>query len=355
MFKSLLFAAFALQVQVKQPSPTPVKVLELALEQRRSVSQFAGTFQINTQQPQNKGKETTASFRIWLSGNQLRHDTFRGAIVNRNICRNCEKDGQFIRYHNAKFANKSVYLEYGTMPGNGRAGDPNFRNLLFIDPRVMGLQPSSAGALHKFTLDGTLGSTDRTAPTLEKSKWNGHDVFLVRFAVTTYGKPKRTYYIVPAMDHSVVRVDFERTDDGGRKFAGSLKCDMMRYGKAGIWFPKSYLLEAFVDGKVHVRETMKLTDVTINEPLPANTFRLAGMKLPVGWPIRGSALPNKNKAYEWNGKSPVEEKPAPAPKGSAEDVFSESSGAPRRNVLLAAAGTFAVAGAFALGAFFWKR
>ena len=289
--------------------------------------------------------------RWFLDGDKLRQDRLDNGKIEDLKCRNCEKEGQFIRFINQ---GKPVYMEYGTMPGDGRRGDGNYRNLFLIDPRVLGLMATTAGVLHPYQLDSILATTDRTPPTLEKNKWNGKDAFIVRFEAKSGPKIKYALWIVPSMDYSVVQSAKESEDGSGTKYASILKCEMEKYGKPGTWFPKSYAAEDVSVGKTLWREKMELSDVTINEPLPANTFKLAGMNIPVGWPIYGSALPDKRKRYKWDGSKIVE---SDSPK--AKDQPKSSSAAPTngtpRGVLLAGAGGLAIAGTLTLGLFFRKR
>jgi hypothetical protein len=290
-----------------------------------------------------------------LDGSKLRQDLLVAESAKEIKCRNCEKEGQFVHFLKTETTKGPVYMEYGSMPGDGRQGDPNYRNLFFIDPRVFGLRASRAGQMHAHQLDAILGKTDRTPPSLEKTKWNGNEAYIVRFTATSGPKAKFAYWIVPEMDHSVVRCEHEGQDDAGKKYLASLKCEIEKYGKPGIWFPKAYVAEGTSGEKSLWRETMHLTDVKINEDLPPDTFKLIGMNIPVGWPIYGTAVPDKNKKYKWDGSKMIESTPPNAkdqPKQTASAPLEEGSA---KTILLTAAAALAVSGTVALGLYFRNR
>lgn len=358
MATELLALLATVALQGDGPLPSAEKALELAIKQRQSITKFAGTFKFvrDESAPKKAGAKefsTVSARRFWLDGIQLREDRFVADRIQSIQCRNCEKAGQFIRFHNVKIGANPVMIELGTMPGDGVKGDPNYRNLFFTDPRVFGLQPSISGVLHAFKIDTMLGRADRTPPILEKTKWNGYDAYIIRFVLTTGDKAKYAYWLVPAMDYSVVRVDGE-SESMGRKTSLSLKSEMERHGKPGIWFPKSYVAESHIDGKLAWSDTVSVTDVTINQPLPADTFRLAGMNIPAGWPIKGSALPDKTKQYEWDGKKIVE-RGAPKGKAPPDEASSAPPGSSQRGLFLTGAGVLALGGTVALALAYRKR
>lgn len=330
--------------------PSAEDVLKLAMKQRQSISKFAGTFKFAVEEPNAKKAKYELNFRIWLDGIQLRQDDLTDGQARGIRGRNCEKEGQYVHAPNlVKEAGGKVAIQFGTMPAEGKKGDHNFGNIFFVDPRVVGLQADTAGVLYHYKLDSELGRADRTAPTIEKTKWNGHDAYLVRFTVKTT-KTTCAFWIVPEMDHSVVRIEYE----GAGKYAKSLKCEMERYGKPGTWFPKSYQAQLVVDGKLRWRDSMELSDVKINEPIPADTFQFVGMNIPEGWPVHGSAVPFKGKWATWDGKKLVEPEPRKK-KAQPKEMSAEAPDGPPRGLLLTASAGFAVVGAIALSLFFWKR
>jgi hypothetical protein len=327
--------------------PSAEKVLELALKQRQAITKFTGTFKCDMEK--NNAQTRKFAFTFWLDGKKLRQDKLVGNRIT--DCRNCEKDGQFIHFNSTKVQGNPVSMEFGTMPGDGKKGDTNYQNMFFYDPRVFGLQTASIDNFHAYALDTLLGGADRTAPSLEKTRWNGQEAYLVQFTRTT-SQAKVSFWIVPEMDYSVVQVESAGTV-AGKSFNQSLKCEMERYGKPGVWFPKSYVAEGALEGKSAWKEKMQISDVKINEAIPADTFRMVGMNIPAGWPVHGSALPNKNKRYEWDGTDLVERKAAnkrDRPKNASESPSSHKNG-----MLLTAAGGLSVFGATALAIFFWKR
>ena len=96
---------------------------------------------------------------------------------------------------------------------------------------------------------------------------------------------------------------------------------------------------------------MEVSNVQINEALPPDTFRFAGMNIPAGWPVRGSALPEPRKLYEWDGNAIID----PGAKKAPPVKMSSATEPPNRATLLTAAGGLSVCGAVVLGVYFWKR
>ncbi len=320
-------------------TPDPGEILELALKQRQGIKTFAGTFRWTL--TKSGGTTSDWGLRLWLDGKRLRQDRLAGEGVKEITCINCEKEGQFIQFHSAD----KVSVQYEKMDS------ANYRDIMLVDPRVVGLQTAQSGFLWNYKLDTSLGSADRSAPTSEKTKWNGIDGYVVRFKQTTTGR-KLTYWIVPSMDYSVVRVDFEIT---GKNVitTRSLKCEMEKHGKPGVWFPKSYVAEEYKGGKLTWSEKLAITDVKINEDLPVDTFRFAGMNIPAGRTIYGNALPTKrSKIYQWDGKEIIEVDRAKNKEPTKE--MSEASPV-NRGMLLAGAGGLSVVGAVALCRVFWPR
>jgi hypothetical protein len=350
-----MFSIFPLVVAATlSQGPTADEVLKLAIKQRQAITRFSGTLRFRVEEPEsNRAKEFERTYRFWLDAIQLRQDELSGEQVLAINCRNCEKKGQYIRCPTMnKDERAKVSIEFGSMPGEGRKGDANYHNMFLLDPRVIGLQAETVGVLHHYKLDTELGRTDRGPATLEKTKWNGHETYLIRFVVKTT-KVKYSFWIVPTMDHSVVRIDCE----GEGKYLKTVKCDMDRYGKPATWFPKSYVAELVVDGKLRWRDSMDLSDAKINEPVPASAFQLSGMGIPEGWPLNGSALPFKSKKGTWDGQKLIEaeirtKKSAPPKK---ELSVAPSDLTPPRGLLLGVGAVMAMVGAIALTLFFWKR
>lgn len=319
--------------------PSGEQILQLALKQRQAITKMTATFNGVLEQPDKKPPTKKTVSRYWIDGNQLRND--RPTEI---LSFNSPKEGQYIRFHPSGPTGPKVALVIGLIK------EP--RGMLFsVDPRVLGLQPARNGHLWLYKLDTFLGRADRTKPTLEKGKWKEHDSYIVRFALTTGVENKWTYTIVPALDHSVVRVEYENKD--GSK--GTCESEMQRYGKPGAWFPKRCVSELRKkDGKLEWRYTTEVVDVTINEPFPVDPFQLPGMNIPVDTPIHDDSVPDK--LYKWDGKKIVErETPKKVAETREEMSFAQGDEGSKRTLLLAASGGFALAGVIAVGFVYRKR
>lgn len=348
----LSILGFAMSFGQEPPKmPTGEEALQLALKQRQAITKVAATFRSRMEKPGQKepwqGKSRPEwSVRFWLDGNKLRNDEL--TAPHSFQCLNCPKDGQFIFFMNIKPdpAHPVVAVELRKITNAG--------TLNLTDPRVLGLQTVDRGLLWSYKMDSLIGRADRTKATLEKGKWQGHDCYIVRSELSTAPKSKIAWTIVPGMDHSVVRIEAENKTKENKGWSGKCESVMLRYGKPGIWFPKSCVIESSVEGKVEWRDMIEVTDVTLNEALPATAFSLAGMDIPVGALMKDTEAPNK--LYKWDGKNPVEVETGPRnrPTDSSPPEESQSGKMPRTG-LFAASGSLAVFGAVALGLFYRKR
>jgi hypothetical protein len=139
-----------------------------------------------------------------------------------------------------------------------------------------------------------------------RESWKGMDCQRIDYSLT---KGVRVHiWVVPAWGPSVGRIEMEN-EVAGRHYVESIESDNHQFGTANIWFPQSCVYESLRDGKSVEKEEVKVEVQSLNEPLPADTFRLAGMDIPVGWPISGYRLEGMS---TWDGKE-IEAKEPPAP------------------------------------------
>ena len=123
------------QAEVKAPDAE--EVLKLALKQRQAITKFAGTFKFSLEKNDAKNTSLGYAFRTWIDGNKQRQDLLNAGDTLNVECRNCEQEGQFIRFHSVESPKRIVSIEYGTMPRGDKKGDHNYGNLIFTDPRQL--------------------------------------------------------------------------------------------------------------------------------------------------------------------------------------------------------------------------
>jgi len=333
--------------------PSGDEVLQLAIKQRRDITKVMATFRSvleerETKESSKKRKKAPPELRIkfWLDGTKLRNDRLPGSPAIE--CLNCPREGEFIRSLGGKpdTLQPTVTVYLGKISQGGAAP--------LTDPRILGLQPVYRGIMYSYRIDTIMGRADRTKPALEKGKWQGHDCYVVRLELTG-PKTKFAFTIIPAMDHSVVRVEAENRRPDNTVWSATCESAMQRYGKPGWWFPKSCITESKVDGKLEWRDTVEVSDVTLNEPLPAKVFSLSGMDIPVGAIVMDTSSPGK--LFEWDGKSVVELPQPPSKKTGTSETPSQAQQRrnPPRTMLFAASGSLGVLAMVALGLFYRKR
>src|SRR5205823_9389413 len=127
--------------------------------------------------------------------------------------------------------------------------------------------------------------------------WKDRDCWIVRFEVQTGAKPKIAIWIAPDMDYSVVRIEARNELDSGARVT-TVESVLQRYGEEGIWYPKTCVVEQLVKNAVTTRDTIKVTEATLNGSIPEEVFRMSGMNIPPGTVIHGSAIPNA-RAHIW--------------------------------------------------------
>jgi hypothetical protein len=167
---------------------------------------------------------------------------------------------------------------------------------------VFGLVPTPSLVLFHHRIDSILGEMNRTKPALERARWKEHDCYIIRYTNLMKSKPKVAIWVVPSMDHSVVRIEVESSSDGDHSKTW-IESDLKRYGKAGIWYPTSCTYANYKNGNLHQRELIEISEATLNEPIAPDTFRMIGMDIPPGTPVSGSALPPRR--HLWDGRAIV--------------------------------------------------
>ena len=188
----------------------------------------------------------------------------------------------------------------------GEAGTFKARNVAITDPRVLGLTIATLGTMFHHRID-ELVATDRSEPVLEMGQFKGEECCIVRYEQKSRRNVKRSVWILPAKDFSVVRVESEGTSDQ-RQWKCTFESDLKQYGKQGIWYPKS---GTYVDinsqtGEVFQKETINVLDASLNEAVAPEVFSLDGMGIPEGTLVRGSAFPAGQ--HIWDGRKVVRDR-----------------------------------------------
>ncbi|MDR1477820.1 MAG: hypothetical protein LBJ00_02645 [Planctomycetaceae bacterium] len=176
-----------------------------------------------------------------------------------------------------------------------------------IDIRVLGF--SASGILFERQVTDILGSTDSlrfcgdphaTHKEVNDDILDGTPCKKTIWKLSQYRSV--TTWIAPTMGYAPIRMDF---NDEASKIYYKTNVQLSQYKESGIWFPVNSVFEEYEDGKLLLRETVKVNVVSLNEKLDAITFTLRGLAIPKGWPV--SYLDKDDANYVWDGQNIVTE------------------------------------------------
>jgi hypothetical protein len=249
--------------------------------------------------------------KVWFDGKQIRADIMlrykKDEAFHREVnCRNCEFDGYYVLLLEEKLDNKPVALALHPM-GDNVSPDSSYA---VLDPRLLGMVVDNSAnlALARSRLDSYVGAPGREQVSIRRELWKGMDSQRIDYRFPPASAVRE--WVVPAWGPSVGRIEVE-ADVNGHHHHDWVESEYQQVGKAGVWFPRICTHESWTDGKLTDREVVDVEVLSLNEPLPADTFRLAGMNIPVGWPVTGF---REEGMSTWDGKKVVPQTPSALPK-----------------------------------------
>jgi hypothetical protein len=144
-----------------------------------------------------------------------------------------------------------------------------------IDVRSIGF--SSSGLVFDHEVGFILGKTDASLfagdSSVSHKSMSKENIDGIPCIKTTWKLSKNrsnTTWFATSMGNMPIRVEFR--DDGDDKVLHRTKIKLEKYKNTNIWFPISSTFEEYNDGKLTLRETLKITTFSLNEKLPKNTF-----------------------------------------------------------------------------------
>jgi hypothetical protein len=208
-----------------------------------------------------------------------------------------------------------------------------------IDPRLLGLVIVSSPNLAQSHFEEYVGAADRSPPSIKKTNWNGKDCLRIDYSFLG-GNSKVRMWVAPDRGPSIVRMEIE-SRGRGKHLVDTVECEFAAPHRSGYWYPTSCVYERKIDGKTTERELVTVEILSLNEALPTEVFKIAGMGIPKGTPVTG--LPNARGSRSWDGETAVPlPKTQPEPEAAAPDW--------KRRLLL---GTSVACAGFA-GFFIWR-
>jgi hypothetical protein len=296
--KYIFLAAVLCDVAGSACAQQDALVLEkAATDYRRNIRQGEVVLKHSFPDSPSRDRQTT----IWFDNKKIRCDSvFRGAgdpQPHREInCRFFEYDGQdfFFHYEEKRPGRPEVSASAAEILPNPQPGQQ-----MILDPRLLGLVPVSAPNLSSERLDAMLTRPDRVGSKVVADRWQDQACWRVEF--DTLKGVKVRLWIVPAWGHGVAKVDITFVGPPNTVSAESVESEFARFGAAGIWFPKKCHYRQTVNGKLIDQEVVEVTVKSLNQPIPAVVFTLAGMDIPKGTSlVVGGKRPD---ILRWDGQA----------------------------------------------------
>jgi hypothetical protein len=305
------------------------------------------------------GKEDEWIKKIWYDPNHYRCDHFSdkgGKSVRLIYCEECELPGCYVYLDGEALFNpklKRVPLIIQTLNLPKRVG--RYGQELKLDPRVIGIGAFRFDTYRVLKLSRFLGRTDLARHSWERTMWQGKEAWIATSVQKDGFKIRATF--VPALANIMVRCEF---DGQGPKRGGVatvvhqvMKAEPRQFGTKHIWFPGKVVSQQFEDGKLQGAYELEISDAAFNEPLPADTFRLASMNVPAGTPVNLMTPQSGGRPYMWDGKKVV---PAKQDfKVAYPDLPPEEERGGVRRWLLPASIVLALLGLVGVGSYYYRK
>jgi hypothetical protein len=340
MFAPYLFALAIVGDPASKPhqvADQPAKVLaDRVLAARRAIRSYEVAFRRRAREEGpgfDKPQYSDAMMSVWSVGDKHRVDIVWGeGNVNpenrgkrKVVCRNCERDG-----HTAMLWVRKTSVEFFPNTGPKAQSWPELNDL-----RGLGLMNDSYYRFHLYNLEYFLYSPMFSGHVESAGEWAGKPCRVIGAAHVRSKVPFRVY-VRPDLGNSVVRIEATGTDRSRNlPFTYTTDCDAIRDEESGVWFPRHVRHIRTVGGTVEADETIDITAVKFNQPIPPMMFTVAGMDLPDGtavgypeiprtsdWPTLKNGVPDKAESVgkvnrDIRSVAPPQPQPADTPAESA--------------------------------------
>jgi hypothetical protein len=316
---SLALHLFGLLSLLGQPLVGDITAAEaLALDNRRAVKSIYVAMRFVHKSSTDSSQNRKSEAKIWMDGDKLRadhidHHPSLGKQTGRRYieCFNCERPGYHLTYPEVPHTMGRLLPQ---KDGKFAPVRPTF------DPRLLGYVSGRYGTLHNFRLDSDIARSDRNNIQLTDEIMDGHNCQVVRYTIDKNDVRVAIWFDTMRGYHPI-RFTFE---DGNKTFHQSTAVDLQPVGN-GLWYPRIVRFAQHVRGMLDVEETIEVTEVRINQPIPVETFSLKGMEIADGtyfdivgttersWVWRdGKLIPYASEREKW-AKQGLIQPPEPVP------------------------------------------
>lgn len=306
-----LFLAIAVASATVAAEPqTPEAVEKAAITARAAIRTLYARLDVTGWGETRGAKETWSSQRqFWKDSDKQRLDYISGGGKRGGIrfieCRECERAGWGVT------ATDMPNVVADVFPLEG-AGEAKVNQCLDLRPLgyTAGILAFSNGRM-----DQCVGMANREQLSVREEELDGARCSRLQWVSKV--KVRFDVWVCPAKGNNVVRIDATPTPTPGEPAVQiSVRSEVVPVAASGLWYPREVVFDQKRGGKTERWEKIAVTEVKINEPIPPETFSLAGMNLAPQTPVK---LPRFKDGGYWNPdtKKIDPREPANPPAGNA--------------------------------------
>ena len=217
--------------------------------------------------------KTNWNWKVWWAGSEKnRGDLIRsdGNPAGARVCQiqGCERVGWYLDYVESSHI-CARFLPTAPSPDSFAAN---------ADPRFFGYTTAPAGVYRGQTFV-PLGRTDRTDVRVREVVLE--QVTAYEMTWKTLEGAERKIIVRPDKGWNVHSIETKYSVKD-KKYIETLAVDLAAIGIDPVWFPSKVTISQTIDGALNILDTIVFTNVTINQPIPPETFTLAGAGIPEG-------------------------------------------------------------------------
>lgn len=149
-----------------------------------------------------------------------------------------------------------------------------------VDPRLIGMIPSSFGNLTHYSMNTIFGTVDWKIEDTEFMKLKDDDCLYVRYA-QTQGDTVAEFWIDLDRDANVLRAIITAPDNA---CVESIDCELGRVDNFG-WFPSKVVYRRIENGRTVATEDARIRVEHFNKTVSPDWFTLKGIGAPDGWSV----------------------------------------------------------------------
>lgn len=314
------FLLGVLPANADEVAPTVEELENAVLDARRRL--VAGELEIRTvTERQRRGDQADVrQMHLWFQNDQRRCDSFRrgehDTWERRSLhCENCGEDDFHISIEfddgwGVDHFTPLSLTEMNETRSRQRGIDSAVRQMPVVDPRMLGLVPTSVGRLATHAITSIVGAPQRGVAEIRSGTWGDHSAWTVSYVRENSAGSRVEYTVIPEFDFGVVSItaDTDLPASSGRggnaphdHVQSNLEVEFQSVSASDAhWFPKTLHYVEIWDGEVAMEQTADVSVVSLNDPIPEQVFRIEGMDLPVPTPIiRESG--SRREHFVWNG------------------------------------------------------